>query len=49
MAKRIQVVEARDFINKNGIIGYYYSGIRIGLFYNDELISVMTFNQMRIT
>lgn len=45
IVKRIQVTEARDFINKNGIAGYDHSGIRIGLFYNDELISVMTFNQ----
>jgi len=33
----------RDFLEKNHIQGYVHSTIKIGLFYNEELISLMTF------
>jgi len=37
----------RDFLNKNHIQGYVNSEIKLGLFYNDELISIMTFGRKR--
>lgn len=38
----------KDFLNNNHIQGYIPSKIKIGLYYNDELISIMTFGKMRI-
>lgn len=36
-----------DFINKNHIQGWVMSKIKIGLYYNDELVSLMTFGNLR--
>jgi hypothetical protein len=38
----------KDFLNNNHIQGYIPSKIKIGLYYNDELISIMIFGKMRI-
>lgn len=38
----------KNFLNKNHIQGYIPSKIKIGLYYNNELISIMTFGKMRI-
>ena len=35
-----------DFLNSNHIQGVDKSNIKLGLFYNDELVSVMTFNRL---
>ncbi|MCK9477617.1 MAG: hypothetical protein M0R46_17005 [Candidatus Muirbacterium halophilum] len=35
----------RKFLNENHIQGFVGSSIKIGLFYNDELLSLMTFKQ----
>jgi len=35
----------RDFLNKNHIQGFIHSVKKIGLFYNNELISIMTFDK----
>jgi hypothetical protein len=35
-----------DFLNNNHIQGVDKSNIKLGLFYNDELVSVMTFNRI---
>ena len=35
----------RDFLNKNHLQGYRSSKIKLGLFYNDELVSLMTFGK----
>jgi|688.fasta_scaffold05388_20 hypothetical protein len=40
---------ARIFLGKNHIQGPSVSKIRIGLFYNEELVSVMTFGKLRAT
>lgn len=40
--------EAKQFLNENHLQGYAVSKIRIGLFHNNELISVMTFGKPRI-
>lgn len=45
--KEIKAREARDFINVNHLMGYASSSIKIGLFYEDELISVSTFGKSR--
>jgi len=37
----------RDFLNNNHIQGYINSSVKIGLFYNDELVSLMTFGKKR--
>lgn len=38
------VDEYRDFLNKNHIQGYVSSSLKIGLYYNDRLVSIMTFD-----
>lgn len=37
---------SRVFLNSNHIQGFVGSKIKLGLFYNDELVSMMTFDQM---
>lgn len=41
--KEINSKTANEFLNKNHIQGSGRSNIRLGLFYNEELVSVMTF------
>jgi hypothetical protein len=36
---------AKNFLNNNHIQGYVNSSIKLGLYYNDELVSLMTFDQ----
>ena len=36
-----------NFLNENHIQGYINSSIKIGLFYNDELVSLMTFKKLK--
>lgn len=38
---------AREFLNKNHIQGYTTSTIKRGLFYKDQLVSVILFNKLR--
>ena len=47
--KHISSAECRDFLNMNHIQGSDNSSIKLGLFYNDELVSVMTFCKPRFT
>lgn len=37
----------RDFLNDNHIQGFVGSSIKIGLYYNNELVSIMTFGKLR--
>jgi hypothetical protein len=46
--KVISTKEAKEFLNNNHIQGYTTSSIRIGLFHDNELISLMTFGNRRI-
>jgi hypothetical protein len=46
--KEIDTKDCRDFLNKNHIQGYTTSSIKIGLYYKDDLISVMTLGNRRI-
>ena len=45
--KEVQKSEAIEFINKHHLQNYSKSEIRIGLYYNDKLISIMTFGKPR--
>lgn len=45
--KTVSNLEVRSFLNENHIQGFVGSRIKIGLFYNDELVSIMTFGSLR--
>lgn len=45
--KELSLKEAKAFIDSNHIQGYVRSSIKLGLYYNDELVSVMTFGKPR--
>lgn len=44
----VKVSEATEFLNKSHLQGYSHSKHKIGLFYNNELVSIMTFGSPRI-
>ena len=46
--KEITLKESRDFLDSNHLQGSINSSIRLGLFYGDELVEVMTFGKARI-
>lgn len=43
----ITTQQEKDFLNANHIQGYCVSSIKYGLYYNDELVAVMTFGKSR--
>jgi hypothetical protein len=43
--KEVPVKEARDFLDNNHIQGFVNSNIKIGLYHNNELVSLMTFDK----
>lgn len=45
--KEVSAKDARIFLNKNHLQGYVPSKIRIGLFFNEEIVSIMTFGSPR--
>lgn len=45
--REVKKEEAIEFINKHHLQGYAKDCIRIGLFYNGELVSIMTFDKPR--
>lgn len=45
--KEVTPKESRIFFTENHIQGYCNSNIRLGLFYNDDLVSLMTFGNSR--
>jgi endogenous inhibitor of DNA gyrase (YacG/DUF329 family) len=47
IVKEIDSKVSRDFINANHLQGNINASIKLGLFYNDLLVSVMTFGQLR--
>ena len=47
VVKYISNATCSEFLNRNHIQGKCNSSIRLGLFYNDELVSVMTFSRKR--
>ena len=46
--KEVDFKESKVFLNENHIQGYSNSSIRIGLYFNDELVSLMTFGKSRL-
>ena len=45
--KELKSSECRDFLNENHLQGFCQAKINVGLFYEDELVSVMTFSKPR--
>ena len=45
--KEISINEAKQFLNTYHFQGYARDSIRLGLFYDDELVSIMTFGKPR--
>ena len=45
--KKLSLNESKEFLNKNHLQGNVKSNIKLGLFYNNELVSVMTFEKLR--
>jgi hypothetical protein len=43
--REVSSIDARNFLNQNHIQGFVNSSIKIGLFHNEELVSLMTFDQ----
>ena len=48
LIKEISVFDKNEFLNKYHIQGEDKSKIKLGLFYNDELVAVMTFGKSRL-
>ena len=47
IVKELSNKEVRSFLNGNHIQGHVNAKVSLGLFYNDELVSVMTFSSLR--
>ena len=45
--KEVPYTITKEFINKNYLQGYSIDKIRLGLYYNNELVSIMTFGKSR--
>ena len=45
--KEVSVEDSKEFLNKNHLQGYSHASIRLGLYNNNELISIMTFGKPR--
>lgn len=48
IVKELSAAKAKEFVEKNHIQGYAPSSIKLGLYHNDELVSVMTFSSPSI-
>ncbi len=46
--KEVSVKDSKEFLNSNHLQGSTNSNVRIGLYYNEELISIMLFNKPRL-
>ena len=49
LVKEVSSQEARKFLEDNHLQGFANSKIRLGLYYNEELVSLMTFSKPRYT
>ena len=47
--KEVNYIITKEFLIKNHIQGYTISKINLGLYYNDELVSLMTFGSRKIS
>ena len=43
----VEINKAKEFLEENHLQGYYPSSIRKGLYYKDELVSIITFTKPR--
>lgn len=48
LIKEIDYLESKKFLDENHLQGDCKSSIRIGLYYNNELVSLMTFSKLRL-
>ncbi|MFW6281854.1 MAG: hypothetical protein ACOC1O_03555 [bacterium] len=47
LIKEVTFKEAKEFLNENHLQGFCVSKIRLGLYYDNELVSLMTFGKLR--
>ena len=47
VVKEVDLKTSREFLNQHHLQGYARDSIRIGLYYNDNLVSIMTFGKPR--
>ncbi len=47
--KEISNLESKEFLNKNHMQGFTTAKVRLGLFYNGELVNIMTFSKPRFS
>lgn len=47
IVKEVESKLSKEFLDINHIQGNVYSGVKLGLFYNNELVSLMTFSKLR--
>lgn len=47
VVKEVSLSDAKEFINKNHLQGYAKDSIRLGLYHEDVLVSIMTFGKPR--
>lgn len=45
--RQVETSEARNFLNENHLQGFVGSKIKLGLYYDSELVSMMTFGELR--
>jgi len=45
--KNVNNIESKNFLKNNHIQGYAAASIKLGLYYNDELVSIATFSKSR--
>lgn len=45
--KEVSISDTKEFLNENHFQGYAKDSIRLGLYYNDNLVSIMTFGKPR--
>ncbi len=49
LIKEVSTKESRYFLNDNHLQGYCNSSVKLGLYYKDELVSLMTFGKARFS
>lgn len=47
VVKEVSAAESRNFLNENHIQGFVGSNVKLGLYYQDELVALMTFSGYR--
>jgi len=47
IVKNVNYSDSKEFLDKNHLQGYTNSSIRLGLYYNNELVQLMTFSKSR--